>query len=167
MASYQYNILFKNGKPISPKTISNHIKRDRYNETVRFLIQNTTKLDEQTFSHNAARLLNNFGMARSGPFQGIKLTQKGKIVGPRPRKNITSCWDTTKEELLAIKKILAETGCHPRARTLVLLDTDSREQVVSILWQAFKNMLPITKGETSYGLVGASKILFCTSASSL
>lgn len=161
MASIQYNILFKkNGKPIPPEKISNLIKNDRYSKTVRFLIQNTTKLDEPTFSQNAAKLLNNFGMARSGPFKGVKLTEEGKIVGPLPRKNITACWDLTKTELKAVKQILKKSHCQPKARTLVLLDTSIRKEVIEILWQAFKKMLPVTMGENSYGLVGASKILF-------
>ncbi len=99
-------------------------------------------------------------MARSGPFKGVKLTEKGKIIGTRPRKKITDCWNQTKTELKEVKKILKQSNCQPRSRTLVLLDSLSREKVASILWQAFKKMLPITMGKNSYGLVGASKILF-------
>ena len=43
-------------------------------------------------------------MARSGPFKGVKLTEKGKIIGTRPRKKITDCWNQTKTELKEVKK---------------------------------------------------------------
>lgn len=58
------------------------------------------------------------------------------------------------------QKILKEAACQPTERTLVLLDAPRRAEVVALVWQASKKMLPITMGTTSFGLVGASKVLF-------
>ncbi|MFC1524021.1 hypothetical protein ACFL6N_04440 [Thermodesulfobacteriota bacterium] len=160
MVENQHNILFKKGRPISSKNISKCIHEfgRSYNATVRKIILNTNELDEVIFKANAVRLLNNFGMARSGPYKGIKLLKSGKIVDPK--NNIAASWNAINAELKLAKNILQISKCQPRTRTLVLLNSDTRIKVVSILWGAFKKLLPITMGKTSFGLVGASKILF-------
>ena len=62
--------------------------------------------------------------------------------------------------MLFLRNFLNEQKLKPRSRALILLDIDSREKVIFHIWNAFKKLLHITMGKTSYGLVGASKILF-------
>jgi hypothetical protein len=96
-------------------------------------------------------------MARSGPFKGIGV-YNDIVVGPVDK--LHDCWDSINEDLLFLRNFLNEQNLKPRSRALILLDIDSREKVISHIWNAFKKLLLITMGKTSYGLVGASKILF-------
>ena len=157
-----YQILFNNNKPIPPRKISDHIHRfgESYKKTVRTIIKETcnSHLDKNIFVKNSAILLNNFGMARSGPFKGIKIGSKGEVQGPVNK--LYQCWDKAKENLVPLKVWLKKKDLSPRSRILVLLDENSREKVIDDVWTAFKKMLPITMGKNSLGLVGASKILF-------
>ena len=129
-----------------------------YNDAVREIIKNSIDLTEETFMWNSARILNSFGMVRSGPFKGVKII-KGKDYDD-PNGNLKRCWEETKTDLFAIKKILNKAACQPRERTLMLLNESTRAGVIALIWQVCKKMLPTTMGKTSYGLVGASKILF-------
>lgn len=161
MVIMNQKILFNNGKHINPEVITSSINKfKRYNPTVRKIIANTNKakLDKRLFEINVATLLNNFGMARSGPFQGIKIDNRGNITGP---KNILqSCWNAIENELLEVNSLLVKNKIEPRTRTLRLIDNPTRERIITFIWQAFKKLLPICMGKSSYGLIGASKILF-------
>ena len=156
-----YKILFNNNEPISPEEISNCIEKfgDSYNKAVTKIIRKTDSLDlnKDIFVKNSAGLLNSFKMARSGPFKGIGV-YNDKVVGPVD--NLYVCWDAINEDLLFLRNFLNEQNLKPRSRALILIDIDSREKVIFHIWNAFKKLLPITMGKTSYGLVGASKILF-------
>lgn len=156
-----YKILFNGDKAISPEEISNCIENfgDSYKKAVTKIIRATdsTDLNIDIFIKNSAILLNSFGMARSGPFQGIKYDH-GKVRGPKHK--LKACWDAINRDLLLARKLLNEQNLRPRSRALVLLEEDSRVEIVSYVWSAFKKLLPITMGTYSYGLVGASKMLF-------
>lgn len=156
-----YKILFNDNEPISPEEISNCIEKfgDSYTKAVTKIIRKTNSLDLNidVFIKNSASLLNSFKMARSGPFKGIGV-YNDKVVGPVDK--LHSCWDSINEDLLFLRNFLNEQNLKPRSRALILLDIDSREKVISYIWTAFKKLLPITMGNYSYGLVGASKILF-------
>ena len=75
----QCKILFqnKNGniKPFSLDEIRSCIDNfgKGYNSAARKVIDNSNELTEETFTKNAVTILNNYGMARSGPFKGVKL----------------------------------------------------------------------------------------------
>ena len=47
-----------------------------------------------------------------------------------------------------------------RDRYLLELSVQEREGLIAEIWLITKKLLPFTMGKTSYGLVGASKILF-------
>jgi hypothetical protein len=164
MTIWRRTILFQkrnnNVRPFTPEEIKCCIDGfgKGYNDAVREIIENSNDLTEETFTSNAARILNNFGMARSGPFQGVRLL--GGKDYEDPKGNLKKCWEVTKTELLTIKAKIHNSGCQPRTRTLILLSKSTRTEVVALVWQVFKKMLPITMGKTSFGLVGASKILF-------
>ena len=164
MITWRHKILFqKKNKNVRPFTFE-EIKcciddfGKGYNDAVREIIENSNDLTEETFTVNSARILNNFGMARRGPFRGVKLL-RGKGYED-PNGNLKKCWEETKTDLLAVKDMINQAGCLPRARTLILLNESARAEVITLIWQVFKKMLPITMGKISFGLVGASKILF-------
>ncbi len=123
----QYHILFKDDEPKSSREISDCIYNfgDAYTETVRKIIRETNNLllDYDLFIKNSAILLNSFGMARSGPFKGIKFYQ-GKVGGPIYK--LKACWDAISENLLLARNFLDGLNLNPRSRALVLLDKDSR-----------------------------------------
>jgi hypothetical protein len=48
----------------------------------------------------------------------------------------------------------------PRDRYLLEIRDREREILIAEIWLITKKLLPFTMGKTSYGLVGASKILF-------
>jgi hypothetical protein len=156
-----YKILFNDDEPVSVEEISDCIKEfgDSYNKAVTKIIRKTDRLDLNIdiFTKNSAGLLNSFKMARSGPFKGIGV-YNDKVVGPVHK--LHDCWYEISEDLLFLRNFLNEQNLKPRSRALIILDIDSRKKVISHIWNAFKRLLPFTMGKTSYGLVGASKILF-------
>jgi hypothetical protein len=158
----EYNVLFDGKKPISPMTISDRIYdfRESYTQTTRDIIKKTNdlKIDKKIFIQNSAHLLNKFGMARSGPFKGIGIDYNGQVKGPINR--LENCWTAVKEDLILLRQFLNKKKLEPRSRTLILLDNNSRDKVIKKIWFAFKKLLPLTMGKHSYGLVGASKILY-------
>jgi hypothetical protein len=87
-------------------------------------------------------------MTRGGPFK------KGQV-----KPKLLTCWDQIGSNLMNIKKLVNESGL-PRERFLLELDPTSREVLIAGMWSITKKLLPITMGKTSWGLVGASKILF-------
>ena len=157
-----YHILFDGNEPISSREISGHVHGfgEAYTETVRTVIRETNDLhlDERIFIKNSATLLSSFGMARSGVFKGIGISRNGKVRGPSSK--LLACWNEAKEELLSLRKYLNDKNLKPRSRTLILLDANSRMKVIGDVWKAFKKLLPMTMTKYSFGLVGASKILF-------
>ena len=47
-----------------------------------------------------------------------------------------------------------------RDRYILEIDDRKRDSLITEIWQITKKLLPFTMGKSSYGLVGASKILF-------
>jgi hypothetical protein len=146
-------ILFdQQGRAISPAKISEKIIAfgDSYNNAVKDTINDSEDLDDvgEVFILCASRLLSNFGMARSGPFQKNIM-----------HKTLRSCWDAVGTDLVGINNSVRNSGLS-RDRYLLELNEPEREGLIDEIWRITKKLLPFTMGETSYGLVGASKILF-------
>ncbi|MFC1516893.1 hypothetical protein ACFL7E_09095 [Thermodesulfobacteriota bacterium] len=99
----------------------------------------------------------NFKMTRGGPFKGVKCID-GKLKDPNGI--VASCWDITHQDLIQLRSFLDEKCTGKRGRILVELTNSDRDYVVSKLWLVFKKILPLCMGEMTWGLVGASKILF-------
>ena len=154
-------ILFKSGKPIPCKEISRLIDNfgDSYNRTVREIILSTDgPINKDLFIRNAAKILNNFKMTRQGPFRRLGFDARGKVTGPVEK--LDQCWKLIGEQLLEIKSKISDWDLKPRSRTILLMKEHQINEIVDIIWSAFKRLLPATMSEHSYGLVGASKILF-------
>ena len=141
-----------NGQPISPSMISKEIDRfgDGYNEATRVIITNSRVLaeDGEKFIECASRLLSSFKMTRRGPFHAKNL-----------EVNLRRCWNEVGADLLEINNSVISSG-FPRDRYLLGLNDIEREELIVKIWIITKKILPITMSKTSYGLVGASKILF-------
>ena len=87
-------------------------------------------------------------MTRSGPFKkGVN------------KKILPDCWSKIGGHLIAINKLILKSGCS-RDRLLLELDQQQLEELIAEIWLVMKQLLPFTMGKTTYGLVGASKILF-------
>ena len=72
---------------------------------------------------------------------------------------LLNCWKEVGDRLLEIHNSVLESG-YSRDRYLLEIGKREREELTAKIWSITKQLLPLTMGETSYGLVGASKILF-------
>ena len=157
----EIQILFNEKKePYSSKYIKEKIEDFGfgYNNAVADIIKWSEVLDKEgeVFFKCAARILTNFKMTRNGPFKGLRLNAKGQVVNGQRLKN---CWDVIGSEILEIKKIINNTGCNPY-RFLLNSSRNDRDLVIRQVWSTTKKILPYSMSKYSYGLVGASKILF-------
>lgn len=143
---------------ITPDEITDKIARFGYNESVAKIIQDSKELDRdgEVFIKCAAIILPNFGMTRSGPFKGVEITANGDI---NHKEILINCWNEIGEHLVKIHDSVLKSG-FSRDRFLVELDEHRREELIAEIWLITKQLLPFTMGKTSYGLVGASKLLF-------
>jgi len=129
-----------------------------YKEATQEIIQNSKVLDKdgEVFVRCTARILSNFGMTRSGPFKGVKMAENGNVNG---KQILLECWNQIGDGLIEIRKPVSNSS-YSRDRYLLELSKPERERLLAEIWLITKRLLPFTMGETSYGLVGASKMLF-------
>ncbi len=144
-------LLDNKGLAISPNEINNRINEfgDSYVNATEEIILHSKDLDKngKVFSQCASLILKNFGMTRSGPFHN------------HLDEILSGCWNAVGADLLEINDSVHRSGM-PRARYLMELGVRERDVLIAEIWSITKKLLPFTMGETSYGLVGASKILF-------
>ena len=146
-------ILFtSDNRAITPKKVRDTIARfgDSYINATYKIIQDSKEvdIDEKVFIKCASLILSSFGMTRSGPFK------KG-----RNENILLDCWSEVGSGIIEIKNSVLQSGCS-RDRLLLELDQQQLEELIANIWIIMKKLLPFTMGKTSYGLVGASKILF-------
>ena len=146
------NVLFdERNKPISPIDIMREVRSfgESYKNTIRDIIRYSVVLDKngKTFVSCASQLLKNFKMTRRGVFHE---NLEGTLFG---------CWGVIGDDLLNINRTILESKI-PRYRYLIDLDNIEREELITKTWEMTKLLLPFTMSDYSYGLVGASKILF-------
>jgi len=146
------NILFTaTGDAITPDEICEKIACFGYNDAVAQIIQNSKILDKngEVFVKCASLILSNFGMTRSGRFKEFE----------KQKEILVNCWTEVGEYLIKIHDSVIKSGLS-RDRYLVELSEYKREELIAEIWLITKRVLPFAMGKTSYGLVGASKILF-------
>ena len=146
------NILFTaTGDAITPDEICEKIACFGYNDAVAQIIQNSKILDKngEVFVKCASLILSHFGMTRSGRFKEFE----------KQREILVNCWTEVGEYLIKIHDSVIKSGLS-RDRYLVELSEYKLEELIAEIWLITKRVLPFTMGKTSYGLVGASKILF-------
>ena len=146
------------GEAIAPDEISRKIDDFPYNDAVRKVICDSRELDREgeIFVKCTARILSNFGMTRSGPFKGIEIKKNGSV---NCKEILLACWEHIGGGLIEIRNAIPRSG-YTRDRYLVELGESERAELIAKIWCLTKQLLPLTMGETTYGLVGASKILF-------
>lgn len=137
------------GHAVSPAVISKSIAGfgNSYNEVVKEIISASVVLDDDIFIKCASRVLSNFKMTRRGVFQR------------NVEDTLRNCWRAVGTDLTAINNAVQQSGLS-RDRYLLELSEREREALIANIWRITKKLLPFTMGGTSYGLVGASKILF-------
>jgi len=146
------NILINaKGNVIAQSIITKEIEKfgASYCDAIKEIIVDSKVLDDngERFVKCASRILSNFKMTRSGPFH------------KNTNERLRACWDAVGTDLIAINKKVRKSWLH-RERYLLELSEPAREELIAEIWRITKRLLPFTMGKTSYGLVGASKILF-------
>ena len=141
-----------------------HIKKcvaefgESYKSTVQEVIRNTDDgVNKRIFCENVSKLMANFKMTRSGPFKGVKHID-GTLKDPNGI--VASCWEIANQNIIQIRKFIDEKNKGERGRALIELSNSDRKYVISELWLVFKKLLPLCMSKTSWGMVGASKVLF-------
>jgi len=144
-------MLDREGRVLTPKAIKELITSfgESYTVATKDIIDKSQSLDQggETFIWCAARILSNFGMTRAGIFHRDM------------KKILRDCWNAVGPDLLEIRTSVNQSGLS-RERYLVELGAPEREALFGRIWRITKKLLPFSMGDTSYGLVGASKILF-------
>ena len=146
------NVLFdESGLALSSKQITPDILQfgESYKDTIRDIIHGSYFLDKdgKVFIRCAAQLLSNFKMTRRGVFH------------ENLHETLRACWQLIGFSLLDIKSSILSSGIS-RDRYLIEIGRAEREEIIAEIWRMTKVLLPFTMSEHSYGLVGASKILF-------
>jgi hypothetical protein len=146
------------GQAKTPGKIRKEIDAFAYKDAVHEIICNSKGLDRggEIFVKCTARILSNFGMTRGGPFRGVGIKKNGSVSHKRL---LLACWEHIGRGLIEIRSAIPRSG-YPRDRYLVELGESELTELVAKIWYLTKQLLPFTMGETTYGLVGASKILF-------
>jgi hypothetical protein len=145
------NILFNSNRiALTPSQVRNEIIAFKYTDAVHQTICDSRKLqkDGKVFIECSAHILSNFGMTRSGPFKDIN-----------QKDILRNCWEAVGDGVLEIHNSVIESRLS-RDRYLLEIDDSEREELIGKIWSLTKQLLPLTMVKTSYGLVGASKILF-------
>ncbi|MFC2064272.1 hypothetical protein ACFLXB_04150 [Chloroflexota bacterium] len=146
------NILFDiKCSPISPSMIREKINsfEDSYNNAVKEIIDSSKLLDidGEVFVKCSTRILKNFGMTRAGPFH------------TNLNETLLECWEIIGDDLLDLNHSILNSNLL-RDRYILEISDQVREEILAKIWRITKKLLPVTMGKSSYGLVGASKILF-------
>ena len=139
------------GHARSPVEIMKEINKfgDGYNDAAKEIIVNSKILDNdgKIFIKCASRILKSFGMTRAGPFHE-NIDEK-----------LRDCSNEIGADLMELNKAVLNSGLF-RDKYILELNPSDRQNLFTKIWQISKKLLPFTMGKTSYGLVGASKILF-------
>jgi hypothetical protein len=155
------NILFKkNGNFYRRRFIGKCVRNFgiSYNETVCKVISNSSNgLNKEIFCRNVAMLMPNFLMGRAGPFRGVKY-MGGNVKDPKGQ--ITACWDSIGKQAVELKKFISQHRQGSRGRVLVETPGAVQEKIASQLMRLLSRLSSVCWTENSFGLVGASKVLF-------
>ena len=122
---------------------------ESYSNAAQEIIDKSIFLDSEgvTFIKCSKRILSNFGMTRKGIFH------------THLDETLESCWNQIGSSIIEMKKRINESGLS-RSRFIVDINDQDREIIINKIWRMTKQILPFTMSSSSYGLVGASKILF-------
>ena len=155
------NILFKaNGISYRPRFVEKCVRNfgKSYNETVCKVINNSSDgLNKEIFRRNVAMLMPNFLMGRAGPFKDVRY-MGGNVRDPRGQ--ITACWDSIGKRAVELRKIISQYRKGSRGRVIIETPRAVQEEIASQLMRLRSRLSSVCWTENSFGLVGASKVLF-------
>jgi hypothetical protein len=155
------NIMFKkDGNSYRPGFVEKCVRNfgKSYNETVCKVISNSSDgLNKEIFRRNVAMLMPNFLMGRAGPFKGVKYID-GNVKDPRGQ--ITACWDSIGKQAGELRKFIDQHRKGSRGRVLVETPRTVQEEIASQIMRLLSRLSSVCWTENSFGLVGASKVLF-------
>ena len=155
------NILFKtNGNSYRPRFVEKCVRNfgKSYNETVCKVINNSSDgLNKEIFCRNVAMLMPNFLMGRAGPFKGVKYID-GNVIDPKGQ--IAACWDSIGKRAGELRKFIDQHRKGSRGRVFVETSRAVQEEIASQLMRLLSRLSSVCWTENSFGLVGASKVLF-------
>lgn len=146
------NVLFNDkSSAICPQEIASQIAgfSESYKNAIAEIIRDSAVLDSEgwIFTNCATRILKNFKMTRRGAFhEELDITLRDR-------------WSTIGPTLFDLKNFIRRSSVS-RDRFLLETSPTNRTEIIKTVWQMTKALLPFTMTENSYGLVGASKILF-------
>ena len=136
---------------ISPNEISERIIsfRQSYGNAIREIINNSNDLDKdgEVYIKCASHILSKFVMTRSDPFH------------EDCSEKLRMCWDAVGANLKEIINSVRKSGS-PMERYILEISVEKRIVLIEGIWQITKELFQFKMGKTTYGLVGASKILF-------
>jgi hypothetical protein len=148
-------ILFNHvGNPYPIDSIEECITKFKpsYTKTVQKIISTTINgIDKKLFATNVAMLMTSFMMTRSGPFKGVRLSNR-KIHDPK--NTVADCWDAIGGHLTDVKAFIQSKVINERSRFLVEISDSDLNYVIANIWDIFKKLLPVCMTENSLGLVG-------------
>ena len=154
-------ILFsKRGHPRTAKEIKTCVESfgGGYNRIVCRVIESSEDgLNKDVFRQNVAILMPNFLMTRAGPFKGVAFIHG---IVKDSKGQIAACWDVIGERTVQLRGFVDEQRPGSRTRGLVEMSRTAQEEVASELWHLLNRLSPVCWTENSFGLVGASKVLF-------
>lgn len=129
-----------------------------YNAAIVEVIGDSVRLDTggEVFARCAARILTNFKMTRAGVFKGLLISEDGIVIGG---ELLGKCWLSVEKYVLPLRDSINESE-YSRGRYILELDESELENVINKVWFITKQLLRFTMSEHSFGLVGASKIMF-------
>ena len=155
------DILFKtNGNSYRPRFVEKCVRDfgKSYNETVCKVISNSSNgLNKEIFRRNVAMLMPNFMMGRAGPFGGI-IYMGGNVKDPKGQ--ITAYWDSIGKQAVKLRKFISQSRQGSRGRVLVETPRAVQKEIASQLMRLLSRLSSVCWTENSFGLVGASKVLF-------
>lgn len=122
---------------------------ESYKDTTSDIIRDSVVLDSQgsVFTECATHVLKNFKMNKRG------------ISREDLDYRLQDCWSVIGPGLLDLKNYMRGMGVS-RERFLMEINQTNREEIINYVWRLTKMVLPFTMTNNSFGLVGASKILF-------
>ena len=88
----------------------------------------------------------------------FKMTRSG-VFHRKLYETLSECWDVIGKTVIDIKNFILKTG-KSRDRFLLEISDIEMAYVIAEIWRMTKAILPLTMSENSFGLVGASKVLF-------
>jgi hypothetical protein len=133
-----FKILFEpDGTAKTADEVRKRIGKFEYTSASSDIISQSLELDSDgsVFIQCAARILTNFGMTRSGPFKGIKISKNGQVT---KGDKLVDCWKAVGDRVFEIHKLVLEAGKSKRDRYLLEIGDSERKDLIENVRHNFR-----------------------------